>query len=183
MTAITARKRMTYADYVKIDDNNRYEILHGELCMVPAPSTDHQSVSRNLEFLIWNFVKKKGIGKIFDAPIDVVFDDDEVFQPDIVFIKSENQGIIHKTAIHGIPDLIVEIVSPSSAFYDTVEKKEIYRKCGVKEYWLIFPEERVIEILTLERGEYLEFCKSKKAGIVKSKMLEGLEINSQEVFD
>lgn len=183
MTAITARKRTTYADYLKIDDNNRYEILNGELCMVPAPSTDHQGVSRNLEFLIWNFVKKKGLGKVFDAPIDIVFDDDEVFQPDIVFIKSENQGIIHKTAIHGIPDLIVEIVSPSSTFYDTVEKKEIYRKYGVKEYWLIFPEERVIEILTLERGEYLEFCKSKKEGIVKSGVLEGLEINSQEVFD
>lgn len=183
MTAITTRKRVTYADYVMIDDNNRYEILNGELCVVPAPPTDHQGVSRNLEFLIWNFVKRKGLGKVFDAPIDVVFDDDEVFQPDIVFIKSENQGIIHKAAIHGIPDLIVEIVSPSSAFYDTVEKKEIYRKYGVKEYWLIFPEERAVEILTLEKDEYLEFCKTKKTGIVKSKVLEGLEINSQEVFD
>ncbi|NUO08698.1 MAG: hypothetical protein HUU08_08480 [Candidatus Brocadia sp.] len=54
MTSITDRKKMAYADYLKIDDNNRYEILNGELCVVPAPSTDHQSVSRNLEFLIWN---------------------------------------------------------------------------------------------------------------------------------
>lgn len=183
MAAVTTRKRMTYADYLKIDDNNRYEILNGELCMVPAPSTDHQGVSRNLEFLIWNFVKEKRLGKVFDAPIDVVFDDDEVFQPDIVFITSENQGIIRKTAIHGIPDLIVEIVSPSSAFYDTVEKKEIYRKYGVKEYWILFPEERVIEVLTLEKGEYLEFCKSKREGIVKSKILEGLEIDSKDVFN
>ena len=110
--------------------------------MVPAPSTSHQSVSRNLEFLIWNFVKQKGLGKVFDAPIDVVSDDDEVFQPDIVFIKSENQSIIGKNAIQGIPGLIVEIVSPSSTFYDTIEKKDIYRKYGVKEYWIIFPDEK-----------------------------------------
>lgn len=183
MASVTDRKKMTYADYLKIQDNNRYEILNGELYMVPAPSTDHQGVSRNLEFLIWNFVKEKGLGKVFYAPIDVVFDDDEVFQPDIVFIKSERQGIISKNAIQGVPDLVVEIVSPSSAFYDTVEKKEIYRKYGVKEYWLIFPDEKGIEILTLENGEYLEFCKSKREGMVKSKLLEGLEIPSKDVFD
>lgn len=140
-------------------------------------------MSRDLEFLIWNFVKGRGLGKVFYAPVDVVFDDDEVFQPDIVFIKSERQDIVSKNTIQGVPDLIVEIISPSSAFYDTVEKKEIYRKYGVKEYWLIFPEERVIEVLTLEKGEYLEFCKSKREGMVKSKILEGLEIDSRDVFD
>ncbi|MBM4064043.1 MAG: Uma2 family endonuclease [Planctomycetes bacterium] len=183
MTSITDRKKITYADYLKIDDNNRYEIFHGELRMVPAPSTDHQGISINLGSLIWKFVKEKKLGKVFEAPTDVVFDDDEVFQPDIVFIKSERQDIIRENAIHGIPDLIVEIVSPSSTFYDMVEKKEIYRKYGVKEYWLVFPKEKGIEVLTLENGEYLEFCKSKKTGIVKSKLLEGLEINSKDVFE
>ena len=183
MTSITDRKKITYADYLKIEDNNRYEIFNGELLMVPAPSTDHQEISRNIGFLIWNFVKQKGIGKVFNAPVDVVFDDDEVFQPDIIFIKSENQSIIGKNAIQGVPDLIVEIVSPSSTFYDTIEKKDIYRKYGVKEYWIIFPDEKVIEVLSLEKGEYLEFCKSKKEGIVKSKILEGLEINSKDVFE
>lgn len=183
MTSVTNKKRMTYADYLKIDDNNRYEIFHGELCMVPAPSTNHQDASRNLEFLIWEFVKEKRLGKVFDAPIDVVFDDDEVFQPDIVFIKSERKNIIGENAIHGIPDLIVEIVSPSSPFYDMVEKKKIYEKYGVKEYWLVFPDEKGIEVLTLEKGKYLEFCKTKKVGIVKSKLLEGLEINSKDVFE
>jgi len=183
MTSITDRKKITYADYLKIEDNNRYEIFNGELLMVPAPSTDHQEISGNIGFLIWSFVKQKGLGKVFNAPVDVVFDDDEVFQPDIIFIKSENQSIIGKNAIQGVPDLIVEIVSPSSTFYDTIEKKDIYRKYGVKEYWIIFPDEKVIEVLSLEKGEYLEFCKSKKEGIVKSKILEGLEINSKDVFE
>ena len=103
--------------------------------MVPAPSTDHQGISGNLGFLILGFVKEKGLGKVFLAPVDVVFDDDEVYQPDIVFIKGERQNIIKKNAIHGVPDLVVEIISPSSTFYDTVEKKRFiestaYRNIG-----------------------------------------------------
>lgn len=183
MAVVAPGKRITYVDYLKMDDNNRYEILHGELYMVPAPSTDHQGVSRNLEFLIWNFVKEKGLGTVFDAPVDVVFDDDEVLQPDIIFIASERQGIISKNAIQGSPDLVVEIVSPGSAFYDTVEKKEIYRRYGVKEYWLLFPAEKGIEVLALENGEYLEFCKSRGEGTVKSKILKGLEIDSKDIFE
>jgi len=183
MVTITEHKKMTYADYLKIDDNNRYEILEGELKMVPAPSIEHQSVSRNLEFLIWSFVKEKRLGVVFDAPIDVVLDKSLVLQPDIVFIKEESRDIIEKNAIKGIPTLVVEIVSPSSIFCDTVEKKEIYRIHGVMEYWLVFPDERVIEVFYLEKEEYIEHCRSKKRGIVQSRILTGLKIDSKEVFE
>ncbi|MFO0794105.1 MAG: Uma2 family endonuclease, partial [Candidatus Brocadiaceae bacterium] len=88
-----------------------------------------------------------------------------------------------KNAIHGIPDLIVEILSPSSTFSDTAEKKEVYRKYGVREYWLVFPEEKAIEVLSLENGSYFEYCKVKKKGLVKSKILDGLEINVTDIFD
>lgn len=182
MTATITKKKTTYADYVKIDDNNRYEVFNGELRMVPAPSTDHQFVSRDLEFLVWNFVNKNGLGEVLDAPVDVVFDDEEVYQPDLVFIKRDRQGIIKRDAIHGVPDLIMEIVSPSSVFYDTVEKKEIYRKYGVNEYWLVFPDEKAIEVFALENGEYQEFCRFKKNGCVTSKILEGLKIYAKDIF-
>ena len=183
MVPTTGQKKMTYADYVKIDDNNRYEILEGDLKMVPAPSTVHQGISRNLEFLIWSFVKEKRLGRVFDAPIDVVLDDDQVVQPDIVFIKEENRDIIGKNAIKGIPDLIVEIVSPSSTFCDTVEKKEIYRKCCVTEYWLVFPDEKVVEVFCLEKGEYSGFCRSKKSGVVQSGVLLEFKTDSKEIFE
>lgn len=183
MVLATEHKKMTYADYLRINDNKRYEIIEGELKMVPAPSTEHQNVSLNLVSLIRNFVKEKGLGKVFCAPVDVVLDDDEVLQPDIVFIKSENQNIICKNAIKGTPDLIIEIVSPSSTFCDTVEKKEIYRKYGVKEYWLVFPDEKVVEVLILEKEEYKEFSRAKKAETVKSKILTGLGIDIKEVFE
>ena len=118
MVSTTKHKKMTYTEYLEIEDNNRYEILEGELKMVPVPSTEHQSVSRNLGFLIWNFVKEKGLGVVFYAPTDVVLDDDLVFQPDIVFIKEENRNIIGKNAIKGIPNLIVEI-----------DSKEVFETC------------------------------------------------------
>ncbi|HJW85298.1 MAG TPA: Uma2 family endonuclease, partial [Candidatus Brocadiaceae bacterium] len=86
-------------------------------------------------------------------------------------------------AIHGVPDLVVEIISPSSTFYDTVEKKEVYRKYGVNEYWLVFPDEKAIEVFVLGNGAYQEFCKARKRGTVKSKMLEGLEVDLNEVFE
>lgn len=182
MTATITRKKTTYTDYVKIDDRNRYEVFNGELRMVPAPSTNHQFISRDLEILVWNFVSKNGLGEVLDAPVDVVFDDEEVYQPDIVFIKRDRQGIIERDAIHGVPNIIMEIVSPSSIFYDTVEKKEIYRKYGVNEYWLVFPEEKAIEVFVLENGEYWEFCRCKKNGCVTSKILEGLKIYAKDIF-
>ena len=182
MVSVLEKKRITYNDYVMIDDDNRYEVFHGELRMVPAPSTDHQFISRDLEFLVWNFVNKRGLGEVLYAPVDVVFDDEEVYQPDLVFIKRDRQGIIKRDAIHGVPDLIMEIVSPSSVFYDTVEKKEIYRKYGVSEYWLVFPDEKAIEVFVLENGEYQEFCRFKKNGCVTSKILEGLKIYAKDIF-
>ena len=183
MSTITENKKMTYSDYLNINDNNRYEILYGELIMVPAPSTIHQSISRNLEFLIWDFVKKYGIGNVFYAPIDVVFNDDIVLQPDIIFVKTGNKNIICKNAIHGVPDIVIEIISPTSTYHDLVEKKEIYRKYEVPEYWLVFPEEKAIEVLTLENGEYAEFSKSQKSGFVQSKIIKGLKTDIKEVFD
>jgi Uma2 family endonuclease len=175
--------RYTYKDYLLIDDDKRYEVIRGGLIMVPAPFTTHQKTSINLVSIINKYVKEKGRGKFFYAPTDVVLSEDVVVQPDILFISKERLEIIEEPAIMGSPDLIVEIVSPSSASYDTVEKRDIYEEYGVKEYWLVFPQEKAIEVLTLEEGIYREFCKGRKTGIVKSKIIVGLEVDLKEVFE
>ena len=117
------------------------------------------------------------------APTDVVLAEDTVVQPDILFINKERLDIIKEAAIMDSPDLIVEIVSPSSASYDTVEKRDIYEEYGVKEYWLVFPQEKVIEVLTLENNIYREFCKGRKTGVVRSKIIVGLEVDLKDVFE
>jgi len=120
--------RYTYKDYLLIDDDKRYEILRGGLIMVPAPFTIHQRLLRNIEDILWNFVKEKKLGEVLVAPTDVVLSEDIVVQPDILFISKEGLDIIKEAAIMGSPDLIVEIISPSSASYDTVEKRDIYEE-------------------------------------------------------
>ena len=175
--------RYTYKDYLLIDDDKRYEILRGGLIMVPAPFTIHQRLLRNIEDILWNFVREKNLGEVLVAPTDVVLSEDIVVQPDILFISKERLDIIKEAAIMGSPDLIVEIISPSSASYDTVEKRDIYEEYGVKEYWLVFPQEKAIEVLTLEDGVYRELCKGRKTGVVRSKIIVGLEVDLKEVFE
>ena len=173
----------TYKDYLLIDDNKRYEVIRGGLIMVPAPFTIHQRILENLGFIISKCVREKDSGKVFYAPTDVVLSEDIVVQPDILFISKERLDIIKEAAIMGSPDLIVEIISPSSASYDTVEKRDIYEEYGVKEYWLVFPQEKAIEVLSLEDGVYRELCKGRKTGIVMSKIIAGLEVDLKEVFE
>ena len=176
------KRHYTYADYLAIEDDKRYEVLGGDLMMVPAPSTLHQRLSWEIGFALGRFVKESNLGYIFDAPTDVVFAEDVVAQPDILFVGRERANIIEKQAIMGAPDLVVEILSSSSTFNDMVKKREIYQRYGVKEYWVVFPEEKAIEVSTLEEGVYRDFSSAKDEGSVKSKVLKGLEIEIKDVF-
>ncbi len=176
------RRHYTYADYIAIDDDKRYEVLEGDIMMVPAPSTLHQRLSWEIGFVIGRFVKENNLGYIFDAPTDVVFAEDVVTQPDILFIGKERASIIEKNAIMGAPDLVVEILSPSSTFNDVVKKRGLYQRYGVKEYWVVFPEEKAIEVATLEDGVYRDFSSAKDEGSVKSKVLKGLKVELKDVF-
>ncbi len=175
-------QRYTYTDYLMIEDEKRYEVYEGELIMVPAPTTTHQSVSWKIQRIIGDFIVKNNLGKLFYAPTDVVLAEDVVLQPDILFISKEREKIIEERAIMGAPDLIVEILSPSSTFYDTVKKRELYQRYGVKEYWLAFLHEKAIEVLTLEGDVYREFASAKGEGSIKSKLLQGLDVELKEIF-
>ncbi len=183
MNILTVQKKYTYNDYLLIEDEKRYEVMKGELIMVPAPFTTHQRVSSKLNLIISKYVKEKKLGEVLYAPTDVIFAEDIVVQPDILFISNNRRDIIKEAAIIGSPDLVIEIVSPSSASYDTIEKREVYEKHGVKEYWLVFPQEKAVEILTIEKGIYKEFCKARKTGIVKSHIIEGLTVEIKEIFE
>ena len=174
--------RYTYADYYAIQDDKRYEVHEGELMMVPAPVTAHQRISRKIERIINDFVTENDLGEVFYAPTDVVLADDVVVQPDILFISKDRAAIIGEKAVIGPPDLVVEILSPSSTYSDTVRKKGFYQRYGVREYWLVFPEEKAIEVLTLEGDLYKEFDSAKDEGKVRSKVLNGLEVDIMDVF-
>jgi Uma2 family endonuclease len=115
-------KRWTYEAYCRLDDDQRYEIIDGNLLMAPAPETWHQDWSRELTLILAGYVKRTKLGKVFAAPVDVVLDAENTVQPDLVFIARANLGIIQPRAIFGTPDLVVELISPSSVRRDRYDK-------------------------------------------------------------
>ena len=170
-------KRWTYEEYYRLDDDQRYEIIHGNLLMAPAPDTWHQDWSRELTVILAGCVKRTKLGKVFAAPVDVVLDAENTVQPDLVFVSSANLGIIQQRAIFGTPDLLVELVSPSSVRRDRYDKKELYARFGVKEYWIGDPANKALEVLTLKEGRYELQCCAEVKGKLTSLVLAGLEFD------
>ena len=111
-------KRWTYEEYYKLEDDQRYEIINGTLLMAPAPDTWHQEWLISLGTLIKIFLKQNKLGRLLISPVDVVLDEENVVQPDLVFVAAKNAGIIQRRAIFGTPDLVVEFLSPSSVRRD-----------------------------------------------------------------
>jgi Uma2 family endonuclease len=174
----------TYQDMLeKLPAESRYEIINGELIdMSPAPNSDHQRISRKMEFAMLKYLEQNSVGELLHAPIDVILNKGNVVQPDILFIKNANLGIITRKCVEGVPDLVVEIISPSSYYRDTVEKKDLYEQFGVKEYWLIDPANRVIEVFTLRENKYGLHAFVAEEGKATSALLEGFEVNSSDIF-
>ncbi|MFQ5602663.1 MAG: Uma2 family endonuclease [bacterium] len=180
----TCKKSYTYQDYIDLpQDDKRYEILNGELNMVPAPSTYHQDVSGNLEFAIRKFLEANPLGKFYDAPVDVVLSEEIVIQPDLLFIRYENSKIITEKNISGALDLVVEILSPASAYYDLIEKKEIYEQFGVQEYWIVDPKKQWVEIYENSKNKFELDQRLEKTGTLKSPLFESFQISLPEIFD
>jgi len=129
---------MTYDDYVALpDDGNRYEVIEGELCLVPAPNLKHQRVLLKLALQLGNFVETHKIGQIYVAPVDVVLSKINVVQPDLLFVSNGRLNILTEAGVSGAPDLAVEVLSPSTHRRDEVTKLRLYENFGVDEYWIV----------------------------------------------
>ncbi len=174
-------KRWTYEEYYKLEDDQHYEIINGNLLLLLTPDTWHQDWLSDLNSLVKSFVKKNKLGRLFFAPVDVVLDAENTVQPDLVFVAANNARIIQPRAIFGTPDLLVELVSPSSVRRDRYEKMRLYARFDVKEYWIGDPANQSLEILTLKKGRYELLCAAEEKGKVRSLVLTGLEFDLADV--
>lgn len=178
-----AEEVWTYQEYLDLpEDGKRYEILKGRLEMAPAPSTRHQDISRNLEIILWDYVRKHNLGKVYYAPVDVIFDQVNVVQPDLVYISREREEIIKEAGIFGAPDLIIEIQSPSTGHVDAKRKSDIYWRFGVKEYWIVEPMEKKVEVYLLKGGRYNLEGVYTEQDTVECRAIKGLLVPLAEVF-
>lgn len=141
--AYTPPPRTAMEVFKMLPEGTRCELINGIIYMSPAPLLNHQDTLLSLGSLMFNFVKRKKLGKIYVSPVDVYLNSKNAYQPDIIFVSEQNKGILKGDGIYGAPDLVVEILSPGTKNFDLTKKKTVYEKSGVKEYWAIDPVSKI----------------------------------------
>ncbi|HYH82110.1 MAG TPA: Uma2 family endonuclease [Longimicrobium sp.] len=137
MSTQPAVRRWTYEEFARLpNDGSRYEVIGGELFVTPAPTPRHQKVLTRLIAALDSFSGSHGLGEVF-APIDVLFGEGDYLEPDLVFVSRGRLAIITDRAAEAAPDLVVEVLSPTTAMRDRGIKRERYARFGVKEYWIV----------------------------------------------
>lgn len=167
----------TYEDYLALDESEYFEFINGKAFKSATPELSHQRWNGKIFLAIERHVEASKLGEVFFAPVDVVLDEKNVVQPDLVFVSTANSGLLERRGIMGAPDLVVEIISPSSLRHDRYDKRELYARFGVKEFWLADVANRSIEVLSLKSGSYQLLACATGEGKVRSEVLAGLELD------
>jgi Uma2 family endonuclease len=172
----------TYADYCVLpQDFNRHEIIEGDHVVTPSPTTRHQRVLARLTSLLIVHVEARGLGVVLAAPMDVLLAPTSVVQPDLLFISKERLGIITEANIQGSPDLVVEVLSPSTAAIDRGGKMALYARYGVPHYWILDARHLTLETYEIREGEYELTSQFKKDDPVTVRLFPDLAITLAEL--
>jgi len=181
LTQIQPDERYTAQDYMNLPENTPFELINGKLIHMPSPFDIHQDISMKLSITLGSYIMENNLGKLFAAPLDVHLDDKNVVQPDLLYVSISRKVIIDKW-IMGAPDFIVEIHSESTAKRDSEEKKVLYGKYEVVEYWIVKPTDQQIEVYY---NEYKEMQLQQTANVgdtIISKAIEGFNLDTSRIF-
>lgn len=174
--------KFTYDDYLNAPEDKRYELLNGDLVALSSPEEFHQRVSILLGAKLVQFAVENRLGRIYHAPFDVVLSDMDVVQPDLIFVSNERADIITPANIQGAPDLVVEILSPSTATRDKTFKRSLYARHGITEYWMVDLTEKTITVLRLGERGFEVVDTYGKGEILTSPTLQGFTLNLNGIF-
>lgn len=174
--------KLTHADLLALpEDNLRREIIDGEMFVPPSPITNHQTILLNLAIGFRDYLKRQPIGKVFVAPLDVIFSHYDVLQPDLLIVLHERAGIVQDW-IRGAPDLAVEILSPTTEARDRGIKLKAYARFGVKEYWIVDPAARAVEAHRLTSEGYELAKPFILDDTLTSRLLPGFNLGVASIF-
>lgn len=169
---------LTYDDFLLLpDDGKRYELIGGEITEVPSPTRPHQRLLAFLHAMVFNYVLEHRLGEAYFAAVDVRLSDHDVVEPDLVFLRQDRLHLYNQRGdIQGAPDLVVEVISPSSEKTDPGVKMALYARSGIPEYWLVNPATKQFQGFVLREGQnhYVEV--PPVAGRYRSTVIEGFEI-------
>ena len=175
--------KFTYEDYLTTPEDERYELIDGDLIMVAAPNLRHQRVQRNLGQKLNQFIEERDLGELFYAPCDVFLSSTDVVQPDLLFVSREREHLLSDgEKVRGAPDLVIEILSPSSAETDRGAKRHLYGAHGVAEYWLVDPIAETISIHRRRGGVLAATNTFSRRQTLRSPLLAGLELHLDDIF-
>ena len=158
------------------DDGNRYEVIDGVLSVTPPPNFGHQYAASTLHGHLWQHIYPRGLGVIVTAPTGVVLDDDNGLQPDLLYVSNERRHIISARGVEGAPDLVVEILSPSTRSKDRGVKLRLYAAAGVPRYWILDPRARTLKARRLTSGGYELTGTYGPGEVFRPDLFRGLEI-------
>ncbi len=164
------------------EDSYRYEVIDGELYVTPAPSWLHQRGSGALFGYLWQHIHPRGLGEVVSAPIGVILDDEAGVQPDLVYVSRERAQIITERGIEGAPDLVVEVLSPSTEARDRGIKMRRYAAAGIPHYWLLDPRSRTLEPYRLAETGYVSTGVYGPGSIFRPELFPGLEIPIDDLW-
>ncbi len=182
---LVAEEKITVTAFLERDDFEEgyiYELINGIIMRRASPHAEHQNAVGNIFAIMRAFVLEKQLGKCYVAPLDVIFDDYDLIQPDVMFISKERLGIVSKF-IDGAPELVVEVLSKGSIKMDRNDKMKAYRQNGVAEYWIVDYQKKTVEVYALIKGDYDMVSFADETGDIESVLLQGLKINLATIFD
>ncbi len=174
--------KLTYEDYRNTPDDVRYEVHDGELIRMPSPNTQHQTIRMDIGTALYSFVTKRESGTVWPVLLDVVLTDTDIVQPDIMFISNECSHVLTEDNISGAPDLVIEILSPSTASIDRTFKRTLYERHGVNEYWMVDTSAKNITVLILGENGYELSGIYGEGQTLTSPTLPGFSLNIDDLF-
>jgi Uma2 family endonuclease len=179
--------RYTYDDYLLFpEDGMRHEIIGGEHYVTAAPSRKHQIAVGNLHRILATFIYERRLGRLYPGPLAVVLSNEDVVEPDLLFISQERSAIEQDRGAFGAPDLVIEVLSPFTRRTDENLKRRLYEASGVREYWIVDPLQETVEVhLPAESGEYRVAAElSAGAGdVLATPLLPGLAVPLERIFE
>jgi Uma2 family endonuclease len=183
--ALQTTKRLTYDDFLKLpDDGKRYEIIDGELYVNASPVPRHQRIVGRIYFALQAWFNAHGGGEAFVAPLDIRFDDYNVVEPDVIAIKADRLSIIGPKNLQGPPHLVVEVLSDGSRRADEIDKRKLYDRFGVDEYWIADPELELVKIYrrTAAGFERVAEIEADEGGTITTPLFPGFSLDVRDVF-
>jgi Uma2 family endonuclease len=182
----TAGMKLTYDDFLLFpDDGKRHEIIDGEHYVTPSPNLRHQTIVGALHLLIATYLEAHPIGRIFLSPLDVIFTDLDVVEPDLLYVSHDRDDALTGTHVRGVPELVIEIASKGTRKRDETTKRRLYERVGVSEYWIVDPEIEVVRVYRREgEGTFARPAElSRDAGdVLTTTLLPGLELPLARIF-